>query len=103
MLSRDLQDHSRAKRDEQHPWWGARNVSLLLEILSGRGVVAVAGREQGHRLWDLAERYYGGREGAAPNAERLLAEQRFRAQGVRLTSRAGRRTRMRAASRYRTA
>ena len=86
MLSRDLRDHSRAKRDERHPWWGARNVSLLLEILSGRGVVAIAGREQGHRLWDLAERCYPEVEKVPlRTAERLLAEQRFRAQGVRLT------------------
>jgi uncharacterized protein YcaQ len=86
MLSRVLQDHSRAKRDERHPWWGARNVSLLLEILSARGVVAVAGREQGHRLWDLAERVYPKVEKVPlRTAERLLAEQRFRAQGVRLT------------------
>ena len=63
-------------------------MSLLLEILSGRGVVAVAGREQGHRLWDLAERYYGQVERVPlRTAERLLAEQRFRTQGVRLTRR----------------
>jgi hypothetical protein len=86
MLSRDLRDHSRAKRGERHPWWGARNVSLLLEILSGRGVVAVAGRERGHRLWDLAERCYPDVEKVPLRAaERALAEQRFRAQGVRLT------------------
>jgi uncharacterized protein YcaQ len=86
MLSRDLQDHSRAKRDEPHPWWGTRYVSVLLEILSLRGVVAVAGREQGHRHWDLAERCYPEVEKVSlRTAERMLAEQRFRAQGVRLT------------------
>jgi hypothetical protein len=86
MLSRDLQEHSRAKRDERHPWWGTRNVSVLLEILSLRGVVAVAGREGGHRLWDLAERCYPEAEKVSlRTAQRALAEQRFRALGVRLT------------------
>jgi uncharacterized protein YcaQ len=86
MLSRDLQEHSRAKRDERHPWWGTRNVSVLLEILSLRGVVAVAGREGGHRLWDLAERCYPEVERVPlRTAQRALAEHRFRALGVRLT------------------
>jgi uncharacterized protein YcaQ len=88
MLSRDLREHSRAKRDERHPWWGARNVSLLLQILNVRGVVAVVGREQGHRVWDLAERWYQGVERVPlREAERALEEKRFRALGVRLTKR----------------
>ena len=36
----------------------AASVSLMLEILHGRGVVAVVGRRNGQRLWDLAERWY---------------------------------------------
>jgi uncharacterized protein YcaQ len=88
MLSRDLRDHSRARRDERHPWWGARNVSLMLTILNVRGVVAVAGRVGGHRLWDLAERCYPETEVVRlREAERILAEKRFRALGVRLTKR----------------
>ena len=30
----------------------------MLEILHGRGDVAIVGRRGGQRLWDLAERWY---------------------------------------------
>ena len=84
MLSRDLREHSRARRDERHPWWGARNVSLMLQILNTRGVVAVVGRASGHRLWDLAERWYPEVETVSlREAERTFAARRFRALGVR--------------------
>ena len=87
MLSRELRDHSRARRDEAHPWWGVRNVSLMLQILNARGVVAVVGRRSGHRLWDLAERWYPDVEKVPlRDAERAFAEKRFRAIGVRLTT-----------------
>ena len=58
----------------------------MLEILHGRGLVAVVGRQSGQRLWDLAERWYPEVE-TVPlrKAEQLRAEQRFRALGVRLT------------------
>jgi uncharacterized protein len=88
MLSRDLREHTRARRDEKHPWWGARNVSLMLQILNNRGVVAVVGRVSGHRLWDLAERWYPEVETIRlRDAERIFAEKRFRALGVRLGKR----------------
>src|SRR5262249_12823780 len=88
MLSRDVREHSRARRDEKHPWWGARNVSLMLQILNTRGVVAVVGRVGGHRLWDLAERWYPEVETIRlRDAERMYAEKRFRALGVRLGNR----------------
>ena len=84
--SRELHGHSAARRDEKHPWWGARNVSLMLEILGTRGVVAVVGRTGGSRLWDLAERWYPEVEKVSlRDAERAFAEKRFRALGVRLT------------------
>ncbi len=85
MLSREIAQHSATPRDP-HPWWGNRQVALMLMILEGRGVVAVVGRRNGQRLWDLAERWYPetatvpGRE-----AEAILAERSFRALGVRLT------------------
>ncbi len=86
MLSRELEDRSRDRRSEAHPWWGSRNVATMLEILHGRGIVAVGGRRNGQRLWDLAERWYPPTETVPlPKAERLLAEKRFRALGVRLT------------------
>jgi uncharacterized protein len=84
--SRVLREHSSAKRDEKHPWWGARNVSLMLQILNTRGVVAVVGRSGGSRLWDLAERWYPEVERVSlREAERAFAARRFRALGVRLT------------------
>ena len=87
MLSRELEDHSRDRRSEPHPWWGSRNVATMLEILHGRGVVAIAGRRNGQRLWDLAERWYPESEKVTlREAERLFAEKRFRALGVRRTA-----------------
>jgi uncharacterized protein len=84
LLSRELEDRSRA-RAGPHPWWGSRQVTLMLEILHGRGLVAVAGRRNGQRLWDLAERWYPESETVPlAEADRLLAEKRFRALGVRL-------------------
>jgi hypothetical protein len=85
MLSRDLADHS-VRTWRSHGWYGTRNVSLMLEILHARGVVAVVGRRNGQRLWDLAERWYPETETVAlREAERLIADMRFRALGVRLT------------------
>ena len=57
LLSREIAQHSATPRDP-HPWWGNRQVALMLMILEGRGVVAVVGRRNGQRLWDLAERWY---------------------------------------------
>ena len=85
MLSRDLAHHAKTPRNP-HPWWGQRQVALMLMILETRDKVAVAGRRNGQRLWDLAERWYPETESVPlREAERLLAERRFRAQGVRLT------------------
>jgi hypothetical protein len=85
MLSRDLGHHAKTPRNP-HPWWGQRQVALMLMILETRGLVAVAGRRGGQRLWDLAERWYPKTE-TVPlrKAEQILAERRFRAHGVRLT------------------
>jgi hypothetical protein len=85
LLARQLADHSVAPR-ESHGWTGGRGVTQMLEILHGRGVVAIVGRQDGQRLWDLAERWYP--EAATislPEADRRLAAKRFRALGVRLT------------------
>jgi uncharacterized protein YcaQ len=86
MLSRDLQHEAVPRSLGKHAWWGSRQVPLLLDILHGRGVVAVAGRRDGQRLWDLAERWYPESETiSSREADRLFAEKRFRALGVRLT------------------
>jgi uncharacterized protein YcaQ len=85
LLSREIEDHQGFQR-EHHEWWGARKMGLMLEILAARGQVAVVGRRGKQRLWDLAERWYPETE-TVPlrEADRLLADRRFRALGVRLT------------------
>ncbi len=86
LLSRELADDS-VRTWESHGWYGSRNTSVMLDILHGRGLVAIVGRRNGQRLWDLAERWYPETE-TVPlrEAERILAEKRFRALGVRLTA-----------------
>jgi uncharacterized protein YcaQ len=85
MLSRELEHHA-ARADERTVWWGTRaQLTWMLELLNRRGRIAVAGRQAGQRLWDLAERWYPETE-TVPIAEarQLLDEKRFRALGVRL-------------------
>ena len=86
LLSRELDDDS-IRTWKSHGWYGSRNTSVMLDILHGRGVVAIVGRRNGQRLWDLAERWYPETD-TIPlrEADRLIAEKRFRALGVRLTS-----------------
>jgi uncharacterized protein len=85
MLSRDL-EHPAARADERYVWWGTRaQLTWMLELLHRRGLIAVAGRRGGQRLWDLAERWYPETETVPlTEARRVLAERRFRALGVRL-------------------
>ncbi|CAN5504623.1 hypothetical protein BH20ACT21_BH20ACT21_23710 [soil metagenome] len=84
LLGRELEDPLQSNRRD-HRWWGSRRVGLLLDILQARGHVAVVGRRGGHRLWDIAERWYPETETVpVAEAERALEEQRFRALGVRL-------------------
>ena len=58
--------------EDPHDWWGSRKVTLMLELLEGRGVVAIVGRRGSQRVWDLAERWHPeGRDdspGPRPNA-----------------------------------
>jgi uncharacterized protein YcaQ len=86
LLSRELEDRSRGHEDRwSEVWWGNRNVTQMLDALHWRGEVAVVGRRNGQRVWDLAARWYP-ETGIVPiqESERLLAEKRFRALGVRL-------------------
>jgi hypothetical protein len=84
LLSRELVDSS-IRTWKSHGWHGNRNVTVMLELLEGRGLVAVTGRRGGHRLWDLAERWFPEVEPPPlDEAERTLAEKRWRALGVRL-------------------
>ena len=82
LLARDLQkgvgpDHAR------HPWWGRGPMRLMLDMLAGRGEIAVAGRVGTHRLWDLPERVWPEAEPVPwRKAERRLREHRRRLLGV---------------------
>jgi uncharacterized protein YcaQ len=84
VLSRHLGNGGlRTVAPSEHRWWGSGRLRLMLDILQARGEVAVAGREGGQRLWDLAERVYGEGE-AIPwrEAVGLIEEKRRRALGV---------------------
>jgi uncharacterized protein YcaQ len=84
LLSRELVDTS-VRTWESGGWYGNRNVTVMLELLERRGQVAIVGRRGGHRLWDLAERWFP--EVDPPpldEAERVLEAKRWRALGVRL-------------------
>ena len=83
LLSREIEADLMVSKDP-HDWWGSRKVTLMLELLEGRGVVAIVGRRGKQRVWDLADRWYPEGENMPwPEAERLFAEKRFRALGVR--------------------
>jgi uncharacterized protein YcaQ len=83
LLSREIEADLMVSKDP-HDWWGSRKVGLMLELLEGRGVVAIVGRRGKERVWDLAERWYPDAESVPwPEARELLAEKRFRSLGVR--------------------
>jgi uncharacterized protein YcaQ len=83
LLSREIEADLMVSRDS-HPWWGSRKVTLMLELLEGRGVVAIVGRRGKQRLWDLADRWYPEAESISwPEAKQLLEEKRFRSLGVK--------------------
>jgi len=81
-LARDLKVEVPADA-ERHAWWGRGQLRLMLEILAGRGQIAVAGRVGTHRLWDLGERVYPP-SATLPwrEAERELQQRRRRSLGV---------------------
>ncbi len=85
LLSRELDDDS-VRTWESHGWYGTRSTAVMLDILHSRGVVAIVGRRNGQRVWDLADRWYPACD-TVPlrEAERILADKRFRTQGVRPT------------------
>jgi hypothetical protein len=79
LLSREIEADLMVSRDP-HDWWGSRKVGLMLELLEGRGIVAVVGRRGKQRLWDLAERWYPPVEKISwPDARKILEERRWRA------------------------
>jgi uncharacterized protein len=64
-------------------WTNNRNVTKLLDFMVSRGEVAVAGRQGGDRLWDLAARVYPD-DPVVPGdeARRLRNRRRLRALGI---------------------
>jgi uncharacterized protein YcaQ len=83
LLSREIEADLMVSKDP-HDWWGSRKVTLMLELLEGRGVVAIVGRRGSQRVWDLAERWHPEAEAIPwPEAQQLLAEKRFRSLGVK--------------------
>ena len=82
LLSRDLKEDA-PKRTERHAWWGRGALRLMLDMLAGRGQIAVAGRVGTHRLWDMPERVWPETE-TLPwrEAERELDERRRRRLGA---------------------
>jgi len=84
LLSRELLDSS-VRTWKSGGWYGSRNVTVMLELLEGRGQVAIVGRRGGHRLWDLPERWFPHVDPPPlAEAEHLLDDKRWRALGVRL-------------------
>jgi uncharacterized protein len=85
LLSREL-EHPDTRAAQRQVWWGTRaQLMWMLELLHLRGVIAVAGRRSGQRLWDLAERWYPETETVPlSEARRARDEKRFRALGVEL-------------------
>jgi hypothetical protein len=64
-------------------WTNNRNVTQMLELMSSRGEVAVAGRRRRERLWDLASRVYPDDPVIpADEALNLRNERRLRALGI---------------------
>ena len=83
LLSREIEADLMVSRDP-HDWWGSRKVTLMLELLEGRGIVAIVGRRGKQRVWDLAERWYPPVDKLSwPEARKILEEKRWRALGVR--------------------
>ena len=83
LLSRDIPDTSVVSWPSSG-WTNNRNVTQMLEILNGRGEVAIAARKGRQRLWDLAERLYPADvpQLSADEAERVRNERRLRALGI---------------------
>jgi uncharacterized protein YcaQ len=65
-------------------WTNNRNVTQMLEFLTMRGEVAIAGRVGRERLWDLAERVYPADVAVPPvdEAERAKDERRLASLGL---------------------
>jgi uncharacterized protein len=82
LLSRDVPDTCRVPWGSSG-WTNNRNVTQMLELLSARGEVAVAGRVGRQRLWDVPDRVYPSFEALpADEAQRRREQRRLRSLGL---------------------
>ncbi len=83
LQSRDIADSAEVPW-QSTGWTHDRNVTQMLELLSSRGEIAVAGRRGKQRIWDLAERIYpAGTEPVPLEKSRMMRnEKRLRSLGV---------------------
>jgi uncharacterized protein len=82
LLSRDIPDTSQVPWGSTG-WTNNRNVTQMLELLSARGEVAIAGRTGRQRVWDVAGRVYPTFEPLpAQEARRRREERRLRSLGI---------------------
>jgi uncharacterized protein YcaQ len=82
LLSRDLKFEPPPDA-QRHRWWGRGESRLMMDMLAGRGEIAVAGRAGTHRLWDLPERVWPETETLSwREAEDELEQRRRRRQGA---------------------
>lgn len=93
LQSRDIPDTCQVPW-QSTGWTHSRNVTMMLEIMVGRGKVAISGRAGRQRLWDLADRVYPPGVEADPlvEAHRRRDERRLKSLGIaraRLVGEAG--------------
>jgi uncharacterized protein len=82
LLSRDIPDTSQVPWGSTG-WTNNRNVTRMLELLSARGEVAIAGRIGRQRLWDVADRVYPKfKPLPATESKRRREERRLRSLGI---------------------
>ncbi len=83
LRSRDLEDRS-ARGWRSRGWTNQRNVTQMLDYLSGQGRIAIAGRSSNERIWDLAERVLPTDSPSISfeEARRIRARRRLRSLGV---------------------
>jgi len=83
LRSRDLEDRSLVPW-QSTGWTHDRNVGQMLEFLWTAGELAVADRDGGERVWDLASRVLpvAGPAIDPPEAARVLAARRLRSLGI---------------------
>jgi uncharacterized protein len=83
LLAREIADTARFPWPSSG-WTNNHNVTQMLEVLMMRGAVAIAGQQNGARLWDLAERVYpeGQPEISYDEGWRLRRDVALRALGI---------------------